>query len=309
MAPIPRVPSDEWKVRHMLRTLGIKTRLLVLAAPVVVVTVLAVVLGLVTGVPLASVLLLGGLGLVGIVCTLVGAAVVASTITSPLDELGAAADEVAESLPVILERAQKGEEVSFAELPVEGGDEIARLTSSVNSLSTQSVNFAKSQAGSAKNENDTRAQIANMFVNVARRDQTLLKRLLSLLDQLERSEENPDTLDALFRLDHLATRMRRNAESLLVLAGRESSRRRRQPMPLTDVVRSASSEIEHYERVDLAQYTDPAMLGHAALATAHLLAELLENATRYSDPAAGSRWRPRTALAASRSPSSTPVWG
>ncbi|MFV0457184.1 MAG: ATP-binding protein [Actinomycetales bacterium] len=271
----------------MLRTLGIKSRILVLAVPVAVVAVLAVVLGLATGAGATTAVLIGALGVVGVVATIVLGGIVAASITRPLDELGAAADEVSDSLPAILDRAQNGEDISFAEIPVENEDEIGRLTSSVNTLSTNSVNFAKSQAGASKGETDVRNKIANMFVNVARRDQTLLKRLLSQLDTLERSEENPDTLDALFKLDHLATRMRRNAESLLVLAGRETSRRRRQPMPLTDVVRSASSEIEHYERVDLAQYVDPAMLGHSALPTAHLLAELLENATRYSDP--GSR--------------------
>ena len=85
-----------------------------------------------------------------------------------------------------------------------------------------------------------RGSIAAMFVNVARRDQVLLSRQLSFLDQLERTEENPETLDNLFKLDHLATRMRRNAESLLVLAGIDTGRRLRRPMPLSDVVRTAS---------------------------------------------------------------------
>ncbi len=271
----------------MLRTLGIKSRILALAVPVAVVTALAVILGLAMGAPVSVVLLIGAIGVVGVVATVVLAGVVAASIVAPLDELGAAADEVSESLPAVLEKAQAGHHVEYTEIPVDDSGEIGRLTASVNELSNASISFAKSQAGVSKDQSNVRTQIAGMFVNVARRDQTLLKRLLSQLDQLERSEENPDTLDSLFKLDHLATRMRRNAESLLVLAGRESSRRRRQPMPLTDVVRSASSEIEHYERVDLAQYVDPAMLGHSALPTAHLLAELLENATRYSDP--GSR--------------------
>jgi len=123
-----------------------------------------------------------------------------------------------------------------------------------------------------------------MFVNVARRDQVLLNRQLAFLDELERSEEDPGTLSNLFRLDHLATRMRRNAESLLVLAGIDSGRRVRNPMPVSDVVRTASSEIELYDRVRLNLGVDPHMLGHNALNAAHLVAELLENATMFSEP-------------------------
>src|SRR5690606_34230935 len=99
-----------------------------------------------------------------------------------------------------------------------------------------------------------------------------------------RTEEDPTTLADLFRLDHLATRMRRNAESLLVLAGIDTGRRLRDPLPISDVIRTASSEIEHYERVQLDLPVDPFMLGHTALPGAHMLAELLENATVFSEP-------------------------
>src|SRR5690625_3005651 len=133
-----------------------------------------------------------------------------------------------------------------------------------------------------------------MFVNVARRDQVLLNRQLTFITQLERTEEDPAQLEDLFRLDHLATRMRRNAESLLVLAGIDSGRRLRNPMAISDVVRTASSEIEHYDRIDLVLTADPAVLGHVALTVAHLLAELMENATVFSDPT--SRVEVMTAL-------------
>ena len=136
----------------------------------------------------------------------------------------------------------------------------------------------------AREQAALRGSIAEMFVNVARRNHVLLSRQLSFIDQLERTEENPDTLDDLFKLDHLATRMRRNAESLIVLAGIDSGRRVRQAMPLSDVVRTAISEIEKYERVDMALRADPPVVGHVALTTAHLLAELLENATQFSNP-------------------------
>ncbi|NTV39426.1 MAG: hypothetical protein HGA51_05650 [Demequinaceae bacterium] len=101
---------------------------------------------------------------------------------------------------------------------------------------------------------------------------------------MERTEDNQETLTKLFALDHLATRMRRNSESLLVLAGIDTGRRLRRPMPLSDVIRTASSEIELYERIQLELDADPAMLGHSALTAAHLFAELLENATVFSDP-------------------------
>ena len=123
-----------------------------------------------------------------------------------------------------------------------------------------------------------------MFVNVARRNQVLLGRQLSQLDKMEAREEDPDVLDSLFKLDHLATRMRRNAESLLVLAGIDSTRRLRRPLPLSDVIRTAVGEIEAFDRIDLSMSEDPDVSGRHALTVAHLLAELLENATHFSNP-------------------------
>jgi signal transduction histidine kinase len=124
-------------------------------------------------------------------------------------------------------------------------------------------------------------------VNVARRSLVLLGRQLALVDRLERSELDPDTLDTLFQLDHLATRMRRYAESLLIVAGSDTGRSARAPMPLSDAVRAAVSGVEQYQRVDLD--IDPRLdavgiVAHRALPVAHLLAELLDNATAYSDP-------------------------
>ena len=123
-----------------------------------------------------------------------------------------------------------------------------------------------------------------MFVNVARRNQVLLGRQLSQLDKMEAREEDPDVLDSLFKLDHLATRMRRNAESLLVLAGIDSTRRLRSTLPMSDVIRTAVGEIEAFDRIDLSMSEDPEVSGRHALTVAHLLAELLENATHFSNP-------------------------
>ncbi|TNM69353.1 HAMP domain-containing protein [Streptomyces sp. NP160] len=224
-----------------------------------------------------------GGALAAVVVPLLIALLIARSITGPLRALTRAAGQVRERLPRLVEAAHSGdgsddaEEVELEPIPVRGRDEVGRLATAFNEVNATTVQVAREQAA-------LRGAIASTFVTVARRDQALLSRQLSFIDSLERAEEDPQTLEELFTLDHLATRMRRNAESLLVLAGIDSGRRLRAPMPLSDVVRTASSEIEDYRRVDLALGADPAVLGHLALPAAHLLAELLENATRSSDP-------------------------
>lgn len=201
-------------------------------------------------------------------------------IVVPMRRLTAAAGTVREELPRLVEQvAVPGEspDLTLADIPVESQDEVGRLAQAFNDVNATTIQVAREQAA-------LRGSIAEMFVNVARRDQVLLGRQLSFIDQLERSEEDPAVLANLFRLDHLATRMRRNAESLLVLAGIDSGRRLREAMPLSDVVRTASSEIEQYDRVQLELDADPLMHGFNALGAAHLLAELLENATLFSEP-------------------------
>ena len=214
------------------------------------------------------------------VLSLLFALFVARTIVNPLRRLTSAASNVREQLPRLVEQVAtpgEGPEITIAPIPVTSMDEVGRLAAAFNSVNATTVSVAQEQAA-------LRGSIAEMFVNVARRDQVLLNRQLSFIDSLERSEEDPSTLANLFRLDHLATRMRRNAESLLVLAGIDSGRRLRDAMPLSDVIRTASSEIEQYDRVELDLQTDPHMLGFNALGAAHLLAELLENATVFSEP-------------------------
>ena len=205
---------------------------------------------------------------------------VARDIGRRLRALADAAITVRDELPRMVERMQtpgEGPGVEFTPLAISSQDEIGEVTNVINDLNETTFRIAGEQAA-------LRASIAEMFVNVARRDQTLLARQLAFLDQLERTEENPDTLEDLFTLDHLATRMRRNAESLLVLAGINTGRRLRRPLPLSDVVRTAAGEIEHYDRVDLALQVDPPVVGHLALSASHMIAELLENATNFSDP-------------------------
>ncbi|MEO7572345.1 MAG: ATP-binding protein, partial [Acidimicrobiales bacterium] len=118
----------------------------------------------------------------------------------------------------------------------------------------------------------------------ARRNQALIDRQIQLLDELEAQEEDAEVLEHLYRLDHLATRMRRNAESLLILAGSESGQRRSKPVDVVDVVRAALGEVEDYERIDLGSLDTVTLRGPAVSDVAHLLAELLENATQFSPP-------------------------
>jgi hypothetical protein len=134
----------------------------------------------------------------------------------------------------------------------------------------------------AANEAALRGNVNAMFVNLSRRSQSLVERQIRLIDDLEQGEQDPDRLASLFQMDHLATRMRRNSENLLVLAGHDASRRWNQPVALVDVLRAAVSEIEQYERVTLNVQPGIAVRGHAVNDVVHLLAELAENATSFS---------------------------
>lgn len=226
-----------------------------------------------------SALTIGG-SLAAVVLSIVAALAIARQIIQPLRRLTDAAEVVREELPRLVDQVAvpgQGPDLSLTQIPVVGNDEVSHLAAAFNEVNSTTITVAQEQAA-------LRGSIAEMFVNVARRDQALLNRQLSFIDALERSEEDPTTLADLFRLDHLATRMRRNAESLLVLAGIDTGRRLRDPLPISDVIRTASSEIEHYERVQLDLPVDPMMLGHTALPAAHMLAELLENATVFSEP-------------------------
>jgi signal transduction histidine kinase len=136
----------------------------------------------------------------------------------------------------------------------------------------------------AEAEAAQRQSVSELFVNLARRNQTLLDRQLSLIAELEQREHESDALAELFQLDHLATRIRRNAESLLVLSGDNSPRRWGRPVPLGELVRAAAAEVEDYARVDVLVNDYLEVSGRAVADLAHLLAELLENATTFSPP-------------------------
>ena len=129
-----------------------------------------------------------------------------------------------------------------------------------------------------------RKSIGDLLHNLARRSQGLVDRQLELIDELERNEADPNRLDELFRMDHLATRMRRNVENLIVLSGVDQRRRWSESVPLRDVVEAAVAEVEDYSRVQVAGIYDLTLAGQAASDVAHLLAELVENATSFSSP-------------------------
>ncbi|BBH66408.1 histidine kinase [Actinoplanes sp. OR16] len=191
-----------------------------------------------------------------------------------------ALEMASERLPSVVRRLQRGEavDVDVETPPLEyGADEIGQLGHAFNDVQRTAVR-------SAVDEANVRRGINEVFLNIARRSQTLLHRQLSLLDRMERRETEPQELEDLYRVDHLATRMRRHAEDLVILAGAAPGRGWRNPVPVIDVVRGAISEVEDYKRVDIRTITSSAVYGRAVGDVIHLLAELIENAASFSPP-------------------------
>jgi signal transduction histidine kinase len=185
-----------------------------------------------------------------------------------------------ERLPSVVRRLQRGEmvDVGVETPPLEyGQDEIGQLGHAFTGVQRTAVQ-------SAVDEANVRRGINEVFLNIARRSQTLLHRQLSLLDKMERRETDPRELEDLYRVDHLATRMRRHAEDLVILAGAAPGRGWRNPVPVIDVVRGAISEVEDYKRVDIRAIAASALVGRSVGDVIHLLAELIENAASYSPP-------------------------
>jgi HAMP domain-containing protein len=207
----------------------------------------------------------------------------ARVMVGPLRTLTRTANEVADQrLPGLVDRLQQATDprdldVVPEPVPVTTGDEIGQVSTAFNSVHQVAIQVATEQAA-------LRKSIGDMFLNLARRSQSLIDRQLELIDDLERNEADPDALENLFKLDHLATRMRRNSEDLIVLSGAEPARRWTQPVPLVDVVRAALAEIEDYNRVELLPIDDVGVAGQAVADVVHLLAELIENATSFSPP-------------------------
>ncbi|MGO8767517.1 ATP-binding protein [Mycobacterium sp.] len=167
-------------------------------------------------------------------------------------------------------------------LPVYTTEEIGQVAHAVDELHTQALLLAGDEAR-------LRLLVNDMFETMSRRSRSLVDQQLSLIDRLERDEEDPERLDSLFRLDHLAARLRRNSANLLVLAGAPLARDQRDPVPLATVVNAAVSEVEDYRRVDIVELPDCALVGTAAGGVIHLFAELIDNALRYSPPTTTAR--------------------
>src|SRR5262245_15928264 len=220
-------------------------------------------------------------GIAALVVILALCMVMAGSMARPLRRLERTAREVAERrLPGIIDRLQRGEVVDpDEEAPLEVGsrDEIGQVARAFNEVHRVATRVATEQAA-------LRKSIGDLFHNLARRSQGLVDRQLELIDDLERGEADPNRLEELFRIDHLATRMRRNAENLVVLSGTEQLRRWSEPVPLADVIEAAVAEVEEYARVRVSTVGELALSGQAASDVAHLLAELVENATSFSPP-------------------------
>ncbi|MCT9929182.1 nitrate- and nitrite sensing domain-containing protein [Planotetraspora sp. A-T 1434] len=224
-------------------------------------------------------LIAGALILALLLLVLATTVLIARSMVRPLRRLRAEALEIAGlRLPEVVRRMRQSDEVQEPQVKpigVGSADEIGEVAQAFDEVHRQAVRLAAE-------ESRLRANVNAMFVNLSRRTQTLVERQISLIDGLERGEEDGGRLADLFKLDHLATRMRRNSENLLVLAGHEPARKRSQPARLVDVVRASLSEVEDYERVTVKVHRSIAVAGHAANDVVHLVAELVENAIAFS---------------------------
>ena len=220
-----------------------------------------------------AVLLLLGLALLFTV-------VVARSMVRPLRRLRAGALEVAGvRLPETVRRMSESEgaaaPLEVEPIDVDSSDEIGEVARAFDQVHREALRLASNEAA-------LRGNVNAMFVNLSRRSQSLVERQIRLIDDLEQGEQDAERLANLFQMDHLATRMRRNSENLLVLAGHEVSRRWTQAVPLVDVLRAAVSEIEQYERVQLNVQPGISVRGQAVNDVVHLIAELAENASSFS---------------------------
>jgi signal transduction histidine kinase len=225
-----------------------------------------------------------GVIIFALLLSFVGTVFVARSLTGPLSLLRAAALDIASTrLPEMVRRLRDADAATadansrVEPIPITSSDEIGEVARSFDEVHQQAVRLASEQAM-------LRANVNSMFVNLSRRSQSLVQRQLRLIDELENSEQDPDQLANLFKLDHLATRMRRNGENLLVLAGEEPGRKWSQAVRLLDVLRAGASEVEQYERVQLQGLPDTNTVGRVVNDLVHLVAELLENATSFSAP-------------------------
>jgi signal transduction histidine kinase len=205
---------------------------------------------------------------------------VARSLVRPLRRLRAGAlDVAAVQLPERVRQLAEGQDPATAAevVPIDvlSSDEVGQVARAFDEVHAQAVRVAG-------NEALLRRSFNSMFVSLSRRSQSLIERLARTIDSLEQNEEDPSRLSNLFAMDHLVTRMRRNSENLLLLAGHEGARKWSESVPLADVARAATSEIEQYARVTLNIQPGVLVSGQAVSDIVHLLAEIIENATVFS---------------------------
>ena len=225
--------------------------------------------------------LAAGLGLLAVIASIVVSVTTARALVSQLQRLRDAAWRLAdEQLPGVVARLGRGEKVDVAtEAPPLsfGTDEIGQVGQAFNAVQETAIRTAVEQA-------ELRRNVRDVFLSLARRTQALVHRQLTLLDAMERRETDAEELEDLFRIDHLATRMRRNAENLIVLSGSTPGRAWRRNVPMIDVVRGATAEVEDYTRVTVLPFGNVGLAGRAVSDVIHLIAELIENALSFSPP-------------------------
>ncbi|MEV7195156.1 nitrate- and nitrite sensing domain-containing protein [Streptomyces sp. NPDC093510] len=224
----------------------------------------------------------GAIVVIALLAAFILAGMMARQMSRAMRQLRTAAFGIAEQrLPMLVDQLSRTDpgrvDTRVQPIPINSTDEIGEVARAFDQVHREAVRLAAEQAL-------LRGNINAIFTNLSRRNQSLIEGQLTLITDLENNEADPDQLESLFRLDHLATRMRRNGENLLVLSGEEPGRRWDQPVPLVDVLRAASSEVEQYERIELSGVPEAEIHGLAVTDLVHLLAELLENATTFSSP-------------------------
>jgi signal transduction histidine kinase len=224
----------------------------------------------------------GGLGLLALLISVFLMIRFGRRVRAELTGLRDGAQTIAhERLPRVIKELADGDEVDVAAesppLPVGKITEVSRVAEAFSTVQRTAIDAAVGQA-------NLRKGVSQVFLNLSLRNQSLLHRQLGLLDTLERTTEDPNALGELFRLDHLTTRMRRNAESLIILSGSTPGRGWREPVPVLDVLRAAIAEVEDYVRVEVVGESPDKVVGVAVNDVVHLIAELVENATAFSPP-------------------------
>ncbi|AKS35570.1 sensor histidine kinase [Mycolicibacterium goodii] len=221
---------------------------------------------------------------IAVISALVIVLLVARSLVRPLRTLRDSALKVAhEDLAKEIERVRAGgEPAPITPLPVHTSEEVGQVAHAVDELHEQAVFLAGEQA-------QLQLQVSDMFETLSRRSRSLVDQQLSLIDDLERNEDDPQRLESLFRLDHLAARMRRNGANLLVLSGAKITREQSAPVEIATIINAATSEVEDYTRVVTSEVADADVVGSVAGDLIHLLAELLDNALRYSPPSSQVR--------------------